>query len=211
MGQSAPAAAWGKDPGSLWNVDSRQLGTPPSLGAPNPVCVPSSTELTGPPLAGTHHQPSPSHPRQCTVGTQQRAMSVGVTRPPLSTPRTQGRLQGFASPRLAQVTRRQNSNPEKMLPSSRHSSGRAAPGCSGLGNKATRMHPLRGCTVLTCRQSPERTPVRPPEPASGIVTLQGMESLGILPEADYITGTRSPGWWGWGGDSMRSGWVQKVC
>ena len=79
MGQGAPAAAWGRDSGSLWNVDSRELGTPPSLSAPNPVCVPSSTELTGPPLAGTHHHHSPSHPRQCTVGTEQRAMSVGVT------------------------------------------------------------------------------------------------------------------------------------
>ena len=87
-----------------------------------------------------------------------------------STPRTQGRLQGFASPRLAQVTRRQNSNPEKMLPSSRHSSGGVAPGSPGLGNKATRMHPLRGYTVLTFQQSPERMPLRPPEPASGIVT-----------------------------------------
>ena len=45
---------------------------------PNLACVPSSTELTGLPLAGTHHHPSPSHPRQCTVGTQQRATSVGV-------------------------------------------------------------------------------------------------------------------------------------
>lgn len=142
MGQSAPAAAWGRGLGSLWNVSSRELGTPPSLSAPNPICVPSSPELTGPPLAGTHHHPSPSHPRPCPMGTQQKATSRGCgpacsppSRARLIDTLNTGRASGLCKSRLAQVTRRQNSNPEKMLASSCHSSGRAAPGCSGLGNK----------------------------------------------------------------------------
>lgn len=124
-GSGPPPLRQGRGSGSLWEHKRQGAGQ----GDLSPVCAPSCTELTGPPQAETHQHPNPSHPTYCqpwtsTSGIQQGAMNLGVLASLLSaiatpslTPGTQEGLQEFPTPRLAKVTRRQNSNRDKVYPS----------------------------------------------------------------------------------------------